>query len=182
MNTVLISMVHKVTAVLVFVSDTMLRCVSRIGFVVEAVPGGLVMARVLCTDTHMLHDEVVGICGGVVSVSEELTNVVCIVRLDMRQGGLMPTAYAWLDDLDDSVVTIIGVLQSMNTANGPRANVVTNAIDCVLDGFVVPFSKLNWSPNSNVCEDRQEGEADGESFVIHHKGSVYCRDNVGGPA
>jgi len=77
------------------VSYTMLCRVSRISLVVEMVYMVLGQSRMVCTDTHILHDQVVCIGVGVVSMAEQLTDVVRIVRLSRRPRGLMPK-FTWV--------------------------------------------------------------------------------------
>jgi hypothetical protein len=75
----------------------------------------------------------------------------------------MPTSWPRVDDLDDSLVTVICVFKMVNAANVPRPNVSTNTIYGVLDSGIVPlnqFGHLQGSSDSNIREDGQEGEAD----------------------
>lgn len=80
---------------ILLVSYTMLCCVSLISLVVEMVYMVLGQSRMLCTDTHILHDQVVGVGVGVMSVAEQLTDVVCIVGLYCRPRGFM-AKFTWV--------------------------------------------------------------------------------------
>jgi len=79
---------------ILLLSYTMVMCVSLISLVVEMVHMVLVQSRMRRTDAHVLHDQVVGVGMRVMSVAEQLTDVVRIVRLCMRSRGLVPE-FTW---------------------------------------------------------------------------------------
>lgn len=97
----------------------------------------------LWPDTHVLHNEVVGVGFFVVAMSEQLTDVMGVVRLFHGAGGFVPK-FTRVHDLNDGVVAFVRMLQRVNVAGGPGANMVVHAMNRVLDCVVVvPCSKLS---------------------------------------